>query len=58
MPSQQAPQQDPEPQPEYSRDDEERDMMEAAQNAGEMDHRNATEVAMELLAQELGARRL
>ena len=58
MPSQQAPQQDPEPQPEYSRDDEERDMMEAAQNAGEMDHRNATEVAMELLAKELGARRL
>lgn len=57
-PSQQAPQQAPEPQPEYSRADEERDMMEAAQNAGEMDHRNATEVAMELLAQELGARRL
>ncbi|MDK8764135.1 DNA polymerase III subunit gamma and tau [Corynebacterium sp. MSK218] len=57
-PPQQAPQQAPQPQPEYSRDDEERDMMEAAQNAGEMDHRNATEVAMELLAQELGARRL
>ncbi|KHO30570.1 DNA polymerase III subunit gamma and tau [Corynebacterium minutissimum] len=57
-PSQPTPQEVPETQPEYSRDDEERDMMEAAQNAGEMDHRNATEVAMELLAQELGARRL
>ena len=57
--SQQAePQQAPEPQPAYTRDDEEREMMEAAQSAGEMDHRNATEVAMELLAQELGARRL
>ncbi|KKO78038.1 DNA polymerase III subunit gamma/tau [Corynebacterium minutissimum] len=53
-----APQQAPAPQPEYTRADEEREMMEAAQNAGEMDHRNATEVAMELLAQELGARRL
>lgn len=57
-PPQPTPQQVSQPQPEYSRDDEERDMMEAAQNAGEMDHRNATEVAMELLAQELGARRL
>lgn len=58
MPQQSAPQQAPAPQPEYTRADEEREMMEAAQNAGEMDHRNATEVAMELLAQELGARRL
>ena len=57
-PQQPAPQQAPTPQPEYTRADEEREMMEAAQNAGEMDHRNATEVAMELLAQELGARRL
>lgn len=57
-PQQPAPQQAPAPQPEYTRADEEREMMEAAQNAGEMDHRNATEVAMELLAQELGARRL
>ncbi|OFO19257.1 DNA polymerase III subunit gamma/tau [Corynebacterium sp. HMSC056F09] len=57
-PQQSAPQQAPAPQPEYTRADEEREMMEAAQNAGEMDHRNATEVAMELLAQELGARRL
>lgn len=57
--SQQAePQQAPEPQPAYTRDDEEREMMEAAQSVGEMDHRNATEVAIELLAQELGARRL
>lgn len=57
-PQQPAPQQAPAPQQEYTRADEEREMMEAAQNAGEMDHRNATEVAMELLAQELGARRL
>ena len=53
-----APQQAPAPQQAYSRDDEEREMMEAAQSVGEMDHRNATEVAMELLAKELGARRL
>ncbi|HAT1275086.1 TPA: DNA polymerase III subunit gamma and tau [Corynebacterium striatum] len=46
------------PQQTYSRDDEEREMMEEAQNAGEMDHRSSTEVAMELLAKELGARRL
>ncbi len=55
---QSAPQHASAPQPEYTRADEEREMMEAAQSAGEMDHRNATEVAMELLAQELGARRL
>lgn len=42
----------------YSRDDEEREMMEAAQETGEHDHRSATEVAMELLSQELGAKRL
>ena len=47
----------PEEPPAYTRDDEERDMMEAAQSTGEMDHRSATEVAMELLARELGARR-
>lgn len=57
-PQQAEPQQAPEPQPAYTRDDEEREMMEAAQSVGEMDHRNATEVAIELLAQELGARRL
>ena len=57
-PQQTAPQQAPAPQQAYSRDDEEREMMEAAQSVGEKDHRNATEVAMELLAQELGARRL
>lgn len=49
-----APPEDP---PAYTRDDEERDMMEAAQSTGEMDHRSATEVAMELLERELGARR-
>lgn len=42
----------------YTRDDEERDMVEAAQSAGEMDHRSATEVAMELVEKELGARRV
>ena len=47
----------PEEPPAYTRDDEERDMMEAAQSSGEMDHRSATEVAMELLERELGARR-
>jgi len=47
----------PEEPPAYTRDDEERDMMEAAQATGEMDHRSATEVAMELLERELGARR-
>ncbi|MDK8454778.1 DNA polymerase III subunit gamma and tau [Corynebacterium marquesiae] len=47
----------PEEPPAYTRDDEERDMMEAAQSTGEMDHRSATEVAMELLERELGARR-
>lgn len=44
--------------PAYTRDDEERDMVEAAQSAGEMDHRSATEVAMELVEKELGARRV
>ena len=51
----------PAPQPAqqaYSRDEQEREMMEEAQNAGEMDHRSSTEVAMELLTKELGARRL
>ena len=47
----------PEEPPASTRDDEERDMMEAAQSTGEMDHRSATEVAMELLERELGARR-
>ena len=46
------------PQQAYSRDEQEREMMEEAQNAGEMDHRSSTEVAMELLTKELGARRL
>ncbi|MDK4267473.1 DNA polymerase III subunit gamma and tau [Corynebacterium accolens] len=48
----------PEEPPAYTRDDEERDMVEAAQSAGEMDHRSATEVAMELVEKELGARRV
>lgn len=46
-----------EPAQPYSRDDEEREMIEAAQEAGEHDHRSSTEVAMELLEKELGARR-
>ncbi|MER0093639.1 DNA polymerase III subunit gamma and tau [Corynebacterium sp. KPL2838] len=48
----------PEEPPAYTRDDEERDMVEAAQSAGEMDHRSATEIAMELVEKELGARRV
>ncbi|MDY3127888.1 MAG: DNA polymerase III subunit gamma/tau, partial [Corynebacterium sp.] len=41
-----------------TQEDEEREMIEAAQQQGERDHRSATEVAMDLLASELGARRL
>lgn len=48
----------PEEPPAYTRDDEERDMVEAAQSAGEMDHRSATEIAIELVEKELGARRV
>ena len=55
-PPAEAPPEEAPPEP-YTRDDEERDMMEAAQTAGEHDHRSATEVAMELLERELGARR-
>lgn len=55
---QSQPQQQQQPAQPYTRDDEEREMMEAARDAGELDHRTATEVAMELLTQELGARRL
>ena len=39
------------------RDEEEAMMMEESQTAGQHDHRTAMEVAMELLEQELGARR-
>lgn len=42
----------------YSREDEERDMVDQSQEAGELDRRNPTEMAMELLADELGARPL
>nr|VDG62104.1 DNA polymerase III subunits gamma and tau [Streptococcus thermophilus] len=49
----------PDEQPEsYSREDEERDMVDQSQEAGELDRRNPTEMAMELLADELGARPL
>ena len=58
----------PEPPPEptqpvapaaYTREDEERDMATQAENEeGSVDRRDATEVAMELLAQELDAKPL
>ena len=46
------------PEPEYTREDEERDMVDQSMEAGEIDRRNPTEVAMDLLAEELGARPL
>lgn len=42
----------------YSREDEERDMVDQSQEEGTFDRRNPTEVAMDLLAEELGARPL
>ena len=42
----------------YTREDEERDMVDQSQEAGTFDRRSPTEVAMELLADELGARPL
>ena len=45
--------------PEYTREDEERDMADQARDEeGSVDRRDATEVAMELLAAELGAKPL
>ena len=45
--------------PEYTREDEERDMADQARDeAGTADRRDATEVAMDLLATELGAKPL
>ena len=45
--------------PEYTREDEERDMADQARDeAGSADRRDATEVAMDLLAAELGAKPL
>ena len=44
--------------PEYTREDEERDMVNQSMEAGELDRRNPTEVAMDVLAEELGARPL
>ncbi|WP_342318852.1 DNA polymerase III subunit gamma and tau [Corynebacterium mayonis] len=57
------PQHQPQHQPEslppvYSREDEERDMADQAQEEGERDRRDATTVAMDLLAAELGAKPL
>lgn len=46
------------PAPEYSQEDEERDMADQAREEGSRDRRDATEVAMELLASELGAKPL
>lgn len=48
---------DGEPVP-YTREDEERDMVDQSQEEGTLDRRNPTEVAMDLLAEELGARPL
>ncbi|MFH0412874.1 DNA polymerase III subunit gamma and tau [Corynebacterium sp. L4756] len=45
-------------QSQYSREVEENDMMNDAREQGQLDRRSATEVAMELLARELGARKL
>ena len=45
-------------QSQYSREAEENDMMNDAREQGQLDRRSATEVAMELLARELGARKL
>jgi DNA polymerase-3 subunit gamma/tau len=42
----------------YSREAEENEMMDDAREQGQLDRRSATEVAMELLAKELGARKL
>ena len=42
----------------YTREDEERDMVDQSQEAGTFDRRSPTEVAMDLLADELGARPL
>ena len=43
----------------YTREEEERDMAEQAlSEEGTLDHRDATEVAMELLSKELGAKPL
>ena len=50
---------EPAPASEYTREDEERDMADqAVSEASSFDRRDATEVAMELLASELGARPL
>ena len=42
----------------YSREAQENEMMDDAREQGQLDRRSATEVAMELLAKELGARKL
>ncbi|MDN6137406.1 DNA polymerase III subunit gamma and tau [Corynebacterium sp.] len=46
------------PQAAYSREAQENEMMEDAREQGNLDRRSATEVAMELLERELGARKL
>lgn len=52
------PQAEPTPDPEASRREEEKMMVEEAQRPGTFDRRDATTIAVELLAQELGARKL
>ena len=46
------------PQAAYSREAQENEMMDDAREQGNLDRRSATEVAMELLERELGARKL
>lgn len=53
--SQQVPQPAPEP---TRREEEEKMMVEAAREPGTFDRRDATTIVVELLEQELGARRL
>jgi len=52
------PQAEPTPDPEASRREEEKMMAEEAQQPGTFDRRDATTIAVELLTQELGARKL
>ncbi|STC69407.1 DNA polymerase III subunits gamma and tau [Corynebacterium pilosum] len=56
--NQPAPKQPPQPQQPYSQDDEEQAMADQAQEPGQFDRRDATQVAMELLQKELGAKPL
>ena len=61
MDDHEAPQEEPTSAPQpvaASRSEEEEEMLKAAQEPGTFDRRDATTIAVELLEQELGARRL